>query len=181
MTQSSSSSLKDLTILCKVENLYIDGNLTIGEDHTLFDILSHPSSLKCLSIVHTRLSSSAAASLFTKLAKGNILRNLEITIDNPTDETYDVITATMKDNTSLVCLEMSTDNVSENDIHNIMKALHLNNTVQKLVLNTCLEDVKGKITVLQDIVNKKRESRGCQVKLCIEFVTLIGYTAPVKN
>ncbi|XP_065913287.1 protein NLRC5-like isoform X2 [Dysidea avara] len=171
LTQSSSSSIRDLTIHCGVELLWIDGNHTIGEDHTLFNILSHPSSkLTLLSIMYTKLSSNAAIILFTELAKGNKLQELYINIDDPTNETYDVITTTMKENTSLVLLVMNTDDVSAEDAQRTVKTLHLNNSVQLLYLPKSFpDDVKEKITLLQDEVNKKRESRGCLVKFCVVF------------
>ena len=148
--------------------MLISGNHTIGEDHTLLDILSNPSSrLILLSLKHTGLSSSAAISLFTEAAKGNKLQTLYINIDNPTDKTYDIITTTMKENTSFVHLWIQdTAGVSAEDAQRTVKALHLNNSVQLLYPYTSCypEDVKEKISFLQDEVNKQRESRGCQVK-----------------
>ena len=173
LTQSSSSPIKDLTIHCGVEYLLVDGSHTIGEDHTLFNILSHPSSrLTHLLLVNdTGLSSSATISLFTELAKSNKLQTLLININNLTDESCDVITATMKKNASLACLWMATCDVSAEDAQRTVKALHLNNSVQVLYLSsTYPEDVKEKITLLQDEVNKQRKSRGCQVKLRVKFI-----------
>ena len=63
------------TTHCKIENLFIDGNHTVGEDHSLFDILFDPlPKLKHLSVMHTGWSPNAAIfmpiSLFTRLYKG---------------------------------------------------------------------------------------------------------------
>ena len=50
----------------------------------------------------------------------------------------------------------------------IVQALQYNNTLQQLYLNIGYPyDVKEKIRSLKEEVNKKRETRGCQVKLTI--------------
>lgn len=167
LTQSSSPFIRDLTIHCGVEQLWLSGNQTVGEDYTLFYILSHPSSrLTLLSTMHTGLSSSAAIFLFTELSKGNKLRTLWFNIENATDETYDVISVMMKENTSLSLIWIPTNEVSAEDAQQTVKALHLNNTVHTVYLSPSYpEDVKEKIMLLQHDINKKRESRGCQVKL----------------
>ena len=171
LTQSSSSTIRDLTIHCGIEYLWIDNNYTVGEDHTLFSILSHPRSrLMLLSIMQTGLSSMAAITLFTELAKGNKLQQLSVTFNDSTDELFDVIAAKMKENTSLVCLDMNTDDVKVYDAQQIVEAFQLNNTLQEVHLNWSYpKDVKEKIILLQDEVNKKRETRGCQVKLSVKF------------
>ena len=79
LTKSSSSSIKDLTIHCRVEVLIINGNHTIGEDPALYDMLSLPSSrLVTLYMRSTSLSSPSAINLFTALAKRNKLQLLDI-------------------------------------------------------------------------------------------------------
>ena len=55
-------------------------------------------------------------------------------IGNPTFETNAVITDATKDTDSLVYLEMSTDDASQNDVQCIIKALRFNNSVQELIL-----------------------------------------------
>ena len=173
LTQSSSSTIRDLTIHCGIEYLWIDNNYTVGEDHTLFSILSHPRSrLTLLSIMQTGLSSMAAITLFTELAKGNKLQQLSVTFDDSTDELFNVIGAKMKENTSLVRLVMNTDDVKVYDAQQIVEAFQLNNTLQEVHLNwwSYPKDVKEKIILLQDEVNKKRETRGCQVKLSVKFL-----------
>jgi len=42
LTRSSSSSICDLAIHCRVEELVVRGNDYIGEDHTFYEIVSHP-------------------------------------------------------------------------------------------------------------------------------------------
>jgi len=168
LTQSSSSYIRDLTIHRGLKCLWIDGNRTIGENHTLFSILSHPSSkLTLLSIMHTGLSSRAAISLFRELAKGNKLHILYVHIYNPTDKTLDVIATTMKENTSIVHLGMMTSDPK--NAQRIVEALLLNNTVKVLRLSPLHRDLRMKIAFLISLVNKERTSRGCQTKLCVKF------------
>ena len=52
-------------------------------------------------------------------------------------------------------------------IVNIVNRLKGNNTLELLRLPTCPEDINKKLNSLQEAINKKRESRGCQVKLRI--------------
>jgi len=174
LTQLSSSCVKDLTIHCKVKGLWISGNPSIGEDHSFFDILSHPfSELTSLTILNTELSSCAVISLFTELAKGNILEQLRINFSDITSDTYDVICAAMKENTSLVRLFMNTYRVSVEDAQQTVKALHLNNTLQELFLYPYSDNIKENLIFLQDELNKKRESRGSKVKLHVEFSDIV--------
>ena len=50
---------------------------------------------------------------------------------------------------------------------NIVNSLKGNNTLKVLWVHNCSEDIKKRISCLQEIVNEKRESRGVQVKLGI--------------
>ena len=168
-TRSSSSFISDLIIHCRVEELYINGNDTIGEDPALYNMLTHPSSrLVELYMISTSLSSPSAITLFTALSKGNKLKVLYI-INNPiTDEACDVIATTMKNNTSLVELWMSGNKISGEAAQCLLQALNNNNTLQRLRLPFgYTEDVKKRIRSLQEVINKNRESRGCQTKLII--------------
>jgi len=148
-----------------VEKLDIGYNDTIGEDPTLYDMLSHPSSrLVTLNMRVTSLSTTSTIILFTALAKGNKLQWLNISGNPITDEACDVIATTMKKNTSLVELRMK---ISGEAAQHLLQALQHNNTLQWLGLPRYTEDVKEKIRSLEEEVNKKRESRGCQTKLNI--------------
>ena len=75
----------------------------------------------------------------------------------------------MKKNTSLVRLYMYGNPISEECAQLIVQALQHNNTLQLLQLNYYYHDVNEKITSLQEEVNKKRETHGCQAKLKIHF------------
>ena len=79
----------------------------------------------------------------------------------------------MKKNTSLVQLMIGCNPISEECAQLIVQALQYNNTLQELWLNYDYhDDVQEKIRSLQEEVNKKRETRGCQVKLEIYFYFL---------
>ena len=167
LTTSSSSSIKDLVIHCRVEELSIDLNNTIGEDPALYEMLSEPSSrLVRLTLSNNNLSSPSAIVLFTALAKRNKLQYLNINSNLITDEACDVIATTMVDNTSLV-LMMSYNEISAEAALQLVQAIKKNNTLQWLLLPSYTEDVKKRIRSLKEEVIKNRESRGCQTKLII--------------
>ncbi|XP_065911432.1 protein NLRC3-like isoform X2 [Dysidea avara] len=134
LSHSSSSSIKDLTIHCKVEELLIRGNDYIGEDHALYSMLAHPSSrLLKLDMNYTRLSSTSAFVLFTELALGNKLQHLDINDNDITDEICDAIATLLNKNTSLVRLSMSGNQISVEAAQRLAQAVHLRN--RKLSIN----------------------------------------------
>ena len=51
----------------------------------------------------------------------------------------------------------------------VVRCLEVNNTLQLLKLPRCSQAIQENITSIQEVVNKKRESRGCQVKLEIQI------------
>ena len=171
LTRSSSSSISDLTIHCRVEVLSISGNHTIGEDPALYNMLTHPSSrLVELNMSHTSLSSPSAITLFTELAKGNKLKVLHITNNLITDEACDVIATTMKNNTSLVVLWMLDNKISGEAAQCLLQAIQHNDMLQRLLLPYgYTEDVNMRIRSLQEEINKNRESRGCQTELITNY------------
>jgi len=169
LTRLSSSCISDLTIHCRVEELVIVGNDTIGENPALYNILSHPSSrLVKLNMAATSLTSSAAIVLFTALALGDKLQWLYISYNNITDEACDAIAMSLKTNTSLVRLRMyNNKNISAVAAQRIVQALQHNDTLQELALSDYNEDVEERIRALQEEVIKKRRNRGCQTQLSI--------------
>ena len=170
LTRSSSSYIRDLIIHCKVEELEIGSNDTIGEDPVLYDMLSHPSSrLVRLYMNSTSLSSPSAIALFTALAKGNKLQWLNIDCNLITDEACDVIAATIKNNTSLFWLVMYGNKFSEKAAQCLVQALQDNDTLKWLGLPHYKKNVMKNIRSLQEEINKNRESRGCQTKLYIDY------------
>ena len=94
---------------------------------------------------------------------------LRIDINSITDDACGVITAALEKNSCLVTLSMYDNPLSSEAILNIVQCLEINNTLQLLGLPDCPQGVQENVTSLQEAVNKKRESRGCQVKLKIKF------------
>ena len=171
LTAVSSSAISDLTISCRVKTLWISYNKTVGEDDRLYRIITDDSSmLEVLIMNDVNLSSSGAIKLFTALSEAKKLRELWINYNNITDEACDVIIMAMKKNISLVKLYMNNNPISGECAQLIVQALQYNNTLQQLYLNGYPDDVKKKIRSLEEEVNKKRKTRGCQVKLTIYFL-----------
>ena len=170
VTRRSSSLLSELTVKCKVKGLWIAGNDTIGEDQQLYSMLTNPSTeLGSLHMWYTSLSSRAAITLFTAVKENNKLKKLSIEDNAITDDACDVITTALQRNSCLVILYMYDNSLSGEAIINIVRCLEVNNTIQLLGLPDCPQGIQENISSLQEVVNKKRESRGCQVKLEIKF------------
>ena len=171
LTSKSSSLISELTVKCKVKMLVINGNRTIGEDLQLYSMLTNPSTeLELLHMRDTRLSSRGARALFTSIMKNNKLKGLYITSNAITDDACDVITTALQRNSCLVELHMWGNPLSSEAIIKIVRCLEVNNTLQLLWLPDCPQAIQENIRSLQEVVNKKRESRGCQVKLEIKIV-----------
>ena len=168
LTAVSSSAISDLTITCRVKTLYINDNNIDGEDDRLYRIITDQSSmLEVLDMKYNNLSSNDAIKLFTALSDGKKLGKLWINNNNITDEACDAIIMAMKKNTSLVVLSMHHNPISGECAQLVVQALQFNNTLQQLWLNDYPNDVKMKIRSLQEEINKKRETHGCQVELYI--------------
>ena len=151
---------------CRVKVLGIDGNYTIGEDQQLYSMLTHPSNvLEGLAMQDTKLSTRAATDLFTAVKDNNKLKDLYIEDNAITDDVCDAITTALERNSCLVTLNMWNNLLSIEAIVNIVQCLEVNNTLQLLWLPKCPHDIQNNIRSLQEVVNKKRETRGCQMKL----------------
>ena len=170
ITKSSSFAISDIVIKCRVEVLNISGNKTIGEDERLYSLISDSSSVvEKLYMYSTNLSSSGAIKLFNALSESKKLRILWISSNNITDEACDSIIMALKKNASLVELWMYHNPISGEYAQLITRALYDNSTLQLLSLPLYPQDIKEKIRLTAEEVNKKRESRECQVKLEIKF------------
>ena len=166
LTSQLSSLISELTVKCKVKILWINNNLTIGEDQQLYSMLTTPSTkLERLYMNYTSLSSRGARALFTSIMKNNKLKELNIVHNAISDDACDVITTALQRNSCLVELNMWGNPLSSEAIMNIVRCLEVNNTLQLLWLPECPQAIRENIRSLQEIINKKRESRGCQVKL----------------
>ena len=172
LTTQSSSLISDIVVTCEVKVLWIDHNYTIGENEQLYSILSNPSTmLEELYMWDTKLSSRAVIALFTALKDNNKLKVLYIVHNAITDDACAAITTALERNSCLDTLYMCDNPLTGEAIVNIVNGLKVNNTLELLRLPKCPEDIKKTISSLQEVINKNRESRGCQVKLRI----LYGY------
>ena len=166
LTVQSSSLISQLTVRLKVKMLWITGNETIGEDQQLYTMLSNPSSvLEYLYMRDTQLSSTAATDLFTSLRNNHKLKKLHIAGNDITDDACDAITEALKSNSCLVTLYMWHNPLSSEAIVSIVQCLEANDTLQVIGLPKCPQATQENIRSLQEVVNNKRASRGCQVKL----------------
>ena len=120
-------------------------------------------------MVNTNLSSRAAIALFNTLKDNNKLKKLSIEHNAITDDVCDIITTALERNSCLVELHMWGNPLTGEAIGTIVDCLKVNNTLAVLRLPKCPEDIKKRISSLQEVINKKRESRGCQVKLRIDY------------
>ena len=170
LTMQSSSLISDITVRYNVKQLWLSGNFTVGEDKQLYSILTNPSSmLETLQLSYTQLSSTAAITLFTILKDNNKLKKLNIAQNNVTDDASDAITTALERNSCLAELYVYDNPLTDEAIVNIVNSLKGNNTLVVLRLPQCPEDTKETIISLQEVIIKKRESRGCQVKLSILY------------
>ena len=169
LTAHSSSMISDITVSCKVKVLWLDGNYTIGENEQLYSILTNPSTmLETLYMGNTQLSNRAAITLFNALKDNKKLKELGITYNDVTDDASDAITTALERNSCLVTLYLYNNPLTGEAIVNIVNSLKgNNNTLELLRLPTCPEDINKRICCLQEVINEKRESQGCQVKLRI--------------
>ena len=170
LTTQSSSLISELTVKCKVKELLISANDTIGEDKQLYSMLIDPSSaLEKLSMASTQLSSRAATDLFTAVKDNNKLKELNIDDNDITDDACDTITTALKINRCLVELSMYGNPLRSETIINIVQCLKVNDTLKLLGLPVCPQDIKENIKSLQEVVSNNRASRRCQVKLEIKY------------
>ena len=131
-------------------------------------MLTNPSTeLDQLHLYNIGLSSRGARALFTTIMKNNTLKQLYIAYNAVTDDACDAITAALQRNNCLVTLDMYNNRLSSEAIMNIVRCLEVNNTLQILRLPDCPKAIQKITETLQEVVNKKRKSRGCQVKLKI--------------
>ena len=164
LTTQSSFLISELSVKCRVTGLVIGGNNTIGENQQLYYFLTDPSTtLEVLDMKATQLSSRGAIHLFTALKNNNTLKKLRIDDNDITDDACDAITTALERNSCLVTFSIYNNPMSSEAI---LPFLEVNNTLQLLGLPDCPQE---NITSLQEAVNKKRESQGCQVKLEIKF------------
>jgi len=145
-------------VKCKVKKLSIDDNDTTGEDEQLYSMLTNSSTmLEGLYMFSTKLSSRAAIALFNVLKDNNKPKELSITNNAITDDACDTITTALERNSCLVRLLMHRNPLTGGG-EAIVNSLKANGTLAVLELLNCPEDIKMKISSLQEVINKKREA-----------------------
>ena len=171
LTVQSSSLISDITVKCKVKILVINHNYTVGENRQLYSMLTDSSAvLMQLFMSNTKLSSRGAINLFNALKSNTTLKQLYINHNDISDDACDVITTALERNSCLVTLFMYNNPLSGEAMVNIVNGLKINNTLEWLRLPRChLKDITKRINSLQEVINKSRESRGCQMKLRIYY------------
>ena len=170
LTVQSSSLISELTVKYKVKVLGISGNHTVGENEQLYSMLTNPYNvLELLNMESSNLSSRAAIHLFTALKNNNTLKILTIDDNEISDDACDAITTALGRNSCLTTLKMYQNPLSNEAMKNIVRSLKVNDTLDQLGLPRCDKDIQENIRPIQETVHKKRESRGCQVKLEIKF------------
>ena len=173
LTIQSSSLISDITVKCSVKKLRISGNFAVGENELLYSILSSPSTLlEELWMNQTNLSARGAISLFTALKDNNKLKKLSIDDNAITDDACGAIITALEQNNCLVELSIYRNPLTNKAIVNIVDSLKANNTLAMLWLAEYPEETKEKIGALQELIKKKRENRGYQVKLTINYSSL---------
>ena len=104
---ASSSAIRDLAISCRVKELRIGYNNTVGEDSGLYNMMSSQSSMiEVVYMGYTKLSSQAAIKLFSELSEAEKLKVLWISFNDVGDEACNAIIMAMKKNASLVELNI---------------------------------------------------------------------------
>ena len=170
LTTQSSSLIRELTVKCKVKFLWINDNYTIGEDCLLYSMLTNSCNvLEKLFMDNIKLSPKAANELFKALHHNDKLKKLNIESNAITDDACDVITAVLKRNKCLVKLYMGNNSLSSEAIINIVQCLEVNSVLQLLGFSRQSQSIQDNIRSLQEVINKNRESQGCQMKLKVKY------------
>ena len=170
LSSSSDGCLSDIVMNCRVRQLSISYNKTIGQTEEFFPTILSSSSLEILYIHHVNLSSKAAIMIFTALKEKTKLKELIMDDNDITDDACDVIAETLQVNNTLQYLSIHGNKISKEALHSILNSLRHNNTLTELrVPNNYSEDDRKQILALWDIVNEERKHRGCQAKLNVEY------------
>ena len=163
LTMLSSSLVSEITLHCKVKQLKINDNDTIGEDQGLYSVLTDPHGvLEVLIMNNVKLSSNAATNLFVALKDNNTVKRLEVEDAGITDEVSDAITAALERNRCLVELYIKGNNpITIKTVKSIMTALKSNSTLEYLFLPSFPEDIEKIINSQLKVINKERKRQRC--------------------
>ena len=172
ISSSSDSSLSDIVITCKVKVLDIGHNEAVGETpHFFTTVLTHPSCvIERLGMVYNNYSTARwVMEVFSSLRENKTVKVLVIWGNNISDDVCGVICDVLSVNNTLRELYMHCNPITGQTSQLILDALKDNNSLEDLWLPSYPEDINKEITSLQQVVNKKRRRRGCDVKLEIGF------------
>jgi len=168
LTGYSSSFTSDIVLSCKVKELRIIGNRTVGENEELYTMLTHPSSvLTLLNMNNTSLTSNAAKTLFNAVKDSKRLQVLWINYNTVTDDVADDISVALAVNKSLVELWIHGNQISGEAILSILQLLRKNDTLQLLVVPSYSPAIEDRIRSLEQQINTKRGSLGIKNKLTV--------------
>jgi len=158
LTKVSSSLISELVINCKVEELDVSGNHTIGDGEELYNMLIHPLCvLKRLFMVNISLSSSAATALFEAVKNATKLEWLDIINNAITDDVAFHITRALTINKSLVKLYIRGSTISGETIIAILQAVRGNNSsIQDIYIPLYPPSIMDDIKEIVQQINAKR-------------------------
>ncbi|XP_065884354.1 NLR family CARD domain-containing protein 4-like [Dysidea avara] len=160
LTKSSSSSISDIVLSCKVEVLHINDNHTIGENGDLYAMLTDTSSMLTeLHMDHTSLSPDAAKTLFSAVKDTNKLKKLVVHSNNITGDVVNDLCTALTNNKSLVKLVMHHNPIDEAAIVTVLQAMRDNKTLKELCVPNYSPEIMNRIV---EEINTKRKIQGIQ-------------------
>ncbi|XP_065884351.1 protein NLRC5-like isoform X2 [Dysidea avara] len=160
LTKSSSSSISDIVLSCKVEVLHINGNRTIGENGDLYAMLTDTSSMLTeLHMDHTSLSPDAAKTLFSAVKDTKKLKKLVVHSNNITGDVVNDLCTALTNNKSLVKLVMYNNPIDEAAIVTVLQAMRDNKTLKELCVPNYSPEIMNRIV---EEINTKRKIQGIQ-------------------
>lgn len=179
LTSKVDNKIKEIVINCRVKTLWIGYN-AVGATEDFSTILSHSScELELLEMHSSKLTSEAIKQIFDALQHYNPNNNrkliLDLSYNDITNETCDVIAPMLRNNKSLERLELSPASVKGAVI--VLTAFENNTTLESLRLPTYSGDCT-EISALQQQINDYR--RASQVKELV-FEHDKYYTLPHEN
>ena len=171
LSSSSDGCIADIVIKCRVKELGIGYNTTIGKTEEFFPTILSSPSLERLDIYNIILSSRVAIMIFTLMKeKKTKLKKLSMANNDITDDACDIIAETLQVNSTLEDLNIHGNKISKEALQLILNSLRDNNTLTELFVPRNYSDSdKKQVLALQDIVNEERKYRGCQAKLKVKF------------
>ena len=167
LSSSCDNSLADIVISCTVKVLDVNGNGTLGQTGEFYPAILSPSSmLQRLNVANTILSNKVSIMIFNLLQeKDTKLEWLDISDNEITDDSCDVIVKTLQVNNVLQHLCLNGNRISKQATKFIVNSLHVNNVLAQLRISA--KDSTKILTQLQDEINVERRKRGVHVQLNI--------------